>query len=144
MTKPSSLQQYPHRISAATMVATKSRARSSTGARATSPIGSSSSQVSVPAQVAVTAQQSSDVIQIFLYSAVSTILWMRDLLPDEYFRTAFFGTINKPCSYRDFTHGSDDGGTVQGERSRSKGYHLRVLKQNVSFRGAQITQWLVS
>ena len=85
-----------------------------------------------------------DVVQTFLFSAVSTVLWMRDLLPDEYFRTAFYASINKHCSYHDFTHDSDDGVVAQGDRSRPKGYHLRVLKRNVSTRGDQLIQWLVS
>ncbi|KAL5377804.1 hypothetical protein DPSP01_009582 [Paraphaeosphaeria sporulosa] len=93
-------------------------------------------------ETAVTAQQSSDVVHTFLFSAASTILWMRDLLPDEYFRTAFYASINKHCSYHDFTQGSDEGAVAQGNRSRPKGYHLRVLKRNVSTRGDQIIKWL--
>jgi hypothetical protein len=96
------------------------------------------------AHTAVTAHQSSDVVQTFLFSAASTILWMRDLLPDEYFRTAFYASINKHCSYDDFTQGSDEGVVAQGGRSRPKGYHLSVLKRNVSARGDQIIEWLVS
>lgn len=96
------------------------------------------------AQTAVTSQQSSDAVQTFLFSATSTILWMRDLLPDEYFRTAFFASINKHCSYHDFTQGSDEEVVSQGNRPASKGYHLRVLRTNVSARGDKIIQWLVS
>jgi hypothetical protein len=99
---------------------------------------------SFQAHTTVTAHQSLDVVQTFLFSATSTILWMRDLLPDEYFRTAFYASINKHCSYDEFTRGSDAGVVAQGDRSRPKGYHLSVLKRNVSARGDQIIEWLVS
>lgn len=136
----------------------KAQPTKSTKAKATTPVpdhndtdveGNHSSSSPDPrnssqAQTAVTAQQSSDVVQTFLFSAASTILWMRDLLPDEYFRTAFYASINKHCSYHDFTQGSDEGAVTQGNRSRPKGYHLRVLKRNVSTRGDQIIKWLVS
>ncbi|KAJ4359772.1 uncharacterized protein N0V89_000328 [Didymosphaeria variabile] len=67
---------------------------------------------------------------------------MRDLLPDEYFRTAFYASINKHCSYHDFTRDIDGATVVPGDRSRPKGYHLRVLKRSVSTRGDQIIKWL--
>ncbi|KAL1594455.1 hypothetical protein SLS60_010215 [Paraconiothyrium brasiliense] len=67
---------------------------------------------------------------------------MRDLLPDEYFRTVFYASINKHCSYHDFTRETDGAGVAPGDRSRPKGYHLRVLKRNVSTRGDQIIKWL--
>ena len=125
------------------MMAAKSKTRKDRDSRATTVKGGSS-EVSMPAHVAVTTQQSSDLIQTFLYSAISTILWMRDLLPDEYFRTAFYAAINKHCSYQDFTREADDDEGTQRERSRLKGYHLRVLKKKVSTRGDQIIEWLVS
>ncbi|KAL5435653.1 hypothetical protein PMIN07_012190 [Paraphaeosphaeria minitans] len=109
------------------------------GTRSSSP---PDARYSSQAHTAVTAQQSSDVVQTFLFSAASTILWMRDLLPDEYFRTAFYASINKHCSYHEFTQGSDEGAVAQGNRSRPKGYHLRVLKRNVSTRGDQVIKWL--
>lgn len=108
-----------------------------------SPV-SDSYERSLQAHDAVTTQQSAEVVQTFLFSAVSTVLWMRDMLPDEYFRTAFYASINKHCSYHEFTHGNDVEVIAQGDRSRPKGYHLRVLKRNVSTRGNQLIEWLVS
>ncbi|KAF2449445.1 DNA-binding protein [Karstenula rhodostoma CBS 690.94] len=129
----------------------KAQPATSTKAKATTPApGHNDTHSSSPpnprfssqAKTAVTAQQSSDVVQTLLFSAASTILWMRDLLPDEYFRTAFYASINKHCSYHDFTQGNDEGAVAQGNRSRPKGYHLRLLKRNVSIRGDRIIKWL--
>lgn len=122
-----------------TMAEAKANSHQSTSVQVTRR-ASDSSQLSI----APTAQQSSDVVQTFLFSAVSTILWMRDLLPESYFRTAFYAAINKHCSYRDFTDDSDNGASAQGDRSRPKGYHLSILKRDVSTRGNQIIEWMVS
>ncbi|KAJ4295331.1 hypothetical protein N0V90_007342 [Kalmusia sp. IMI 367209] len=92
----------------------------------------------------ITTHQFSEVVKTFLFSAVSTILWVRDLLPDSYFRTVFYASINKYCSYRDFTYGRVDQAVAQSDRPRSKGYHLRVLKRDASIRGDQIIKWLAS
>jgi len=90
----------------------------------------------------ITTQQSQEIVQTFLFSAISTILWMRDLLPPEYFRTMYYSSINKHCSYYDFTHADNDPSAVLGERPH-KGYHLSILRRDASKRGDQIINWLV-
>jgi hypothetical protein len=93
--------------------------------------------------VTVTQRQSMELVQTFLYSSVSSILSLRDLLPPEHFQTMYYATINKHCSYSDFTSGAQVHYPQAGTR-RPAGNKMSVLKRNTSAQGDRIIDWLVS
>jgi hypothetical protein len=51
----------------------------------------------------VTAKQSLELAQSFVYGVTSTILSIRDILPPEDFQTTYYAAVDKHCSYEDFT-----------------------------------------
>lgn len=103
-------------------------------------IASSAKVSAVDTVQPITTIQSTEIIQTFLYSAFSSILLYRRLLPQDRFKTRFYATINHHWSYHDFVHGEKS--NVPG--GNPPGCRIAILRRGQSRRGDQIIAWLVS
>ncbi|KAF2690176.1 hypothetical protein K458DRAFT_99667 [Lentithecium fluviatile CBS 122367] len=92
-------------------------------------------------EVGITQSQSIELMQTFLYAGISSILLLRDLLPSEYFQPMYYATINRHCSYKDFTSGAQKHYPQDGER-RPPGERISVLKRGTNSSGDKLMKWL--
>lgn len=90
--------------------------------------------------VAITTKQSTDIVQTFVHSSISTLAFFRGLLPDVAFDQQFYQTTNEHWTYKDYAAGNG-----QPCPSVTKGgSRMRVIRRGRSLRADTILDWLVS
>jgi len=84
-----------------------------------------------------------ELVQTFVYSSISAILNMRQVLPKQHFRPMYYASINRHCSYENFTSGAQENFPSDSDR-RPPGNVMNVLKRGTLGPGDRIIKWLVS
>jgi hypothetical protein len=92
---------------------------------------------------AISQTQGMELVQTFVYSSISAVLNMRQVLPKQHFQPMYYASINRHCSYEDFTSGVQEKIPRDGDR-RPPGNVMNVLRRNTLGPGDQIIKWLVS
>ena len=97
-------------------------------------------QAAAETQQLVTVTQSIEIVQTLLHGSVSSILFVRDLLPPEAFVDQYYAAINSHRRYSDYVSGMHDPAAL----AESVGHHFKSLKKGKSTRGDRIINLLVS